>query len=304
VFITGPPIMAARRGAGATLTLPLRLVSVLGRVFPARPDTARPTSVTQTARDLASDVVDACGSADLIVLSHVAMDMAPWHSTTGALIDLFPRAPVAFTVCDQGRAGPFSALRVAGAYAASTPLRRVLMVLLVRQAVPRATDDRTCLPANMDLPANDAVVAVTLERVPAEKSGILLQQHARIGNDGLGESIRGCLPALITPDQPVWAIAGNGCVLDHMDTVGVSPLAVPRGLLRADQWTQLSGVSTATTLNNPPGWVVLVEYEPRLSHLSLAAINLADADLHLPVRRRIPAYPRHAKPADDRQSGV
>ncbi|MGB2570919.1 hypothetical protein ACPFP2_21065 [Micromonospora citrea] len=110
------------------------------------------TTFTDLVRPLVTEVADA--PTDLIVLAHVTPDAEPgWPASflTGAL----PGDPLAFAVADQGVAAPFTALRIAAAYARADGLDRAVVVLL---------DQGTFLTAGPPPEVGAGLVALVLER--------------------------------------------------------------------------------------------------------------------------------------------
>ncbi|MFC7545963.1 hypothetical protein [Plantactinospora sp. GCM10030261] len=110
------------------------------------------TTFTDLVRPLVAEV--AGKPTELVVLAHVTPDAEPgWPASflTGAL----PGAPLAFAVADQGVAAPFTALRIAQAYAGAEDFDRALVVLL---------DQGTFLTAGAPPPVRTGLVAVLLER--------------------------------------------------------------------------------------------------------------------------------------------
>ncbi|WP_159079458.1 hypothetical protein [Plantactinospora sp. BC1] len=309
-----PPLARAVR-ADPTVRLPLRLVSARHRAFgpdgdtdggadtgadtgvqPAverylrdlvasRDGTFRPealragagTSFSTMAHDLVGGIGPEWPSVDLIVLCHAVPELNPGTSPACSLVDAAPGTPVAFTLCDQGRVAPFSALRVAGAYLDSVPLRRALVLVLDQSTVPWEVDDRA------DLPSRDLGVALVLDRVPARPDGgLLLQQHAGVDPGQVGEVLRARLPALTTQPGPVRVVAGAGVPPGQLTGLDVPVVAGPAGLLCTSGWAYLSEATRSTATpgggdppgTGAPGRLVLVEYESRLRHLSLAAVDL------------------------------
>ncbi|GAB3984105.1 hypothetical protein V1634_34760 [Plantactinospora veratri] len=311
MLVTVAPPMARAVRVDPTVRLPLRLVSARHRAFgpdagadggagtgvppsverylrdlvASRGGTFRPealragagTSFTAMAHGLVAEIGPEWPSVDLIVLCHAVPEINPGTSPACSLVDAAPGTPVAFTVCDQGRVAPFSALRVAGAYLGSVPLRRVLVLVLDQGTVPWEVDDRA------DLPNRDLGVALVLDRVPARRDcGVLLQQHAEVDPGQVGELLRARLPALTAHPGPVRVVAGSGVPPGQLTGLDVPVVAAPAGLLCTSGWAYLSQASRSTATpggGDPagtadPARLVLVEYESRLRHLSLAAVDL------------------------------
>lgn len=287
--MTAAPAMAERTGAGATVTVPLRLVAARQRVY--RPHAAaveavdaderylrdlvesnggtfrpevlragRRTGFRTMALDLVRDLGAQWSSVDLVLLSHAVSDAEHRYFPACSLVDASPGSPLAFTVCDQGRVAPFSALRVAGTYVAGASFQRVLLLILDQSTVPWDVADRT------ELPTADVAVALLLDRAGGEdRGGVSLQHHAGVAAERIGAVLRAHLPTLAHRDPGARVIAGPGVPGDQLADLGAPVVAVPAGSLCAATWRHLSTPVRGTT--------VLVEYDARTRCLAVAAFE-------------------------------
>jgi hypothetical protein len=154
VFLAGPP-------AGGEQGLVLGLRRVLAREFDGHSagahhpdlrvflsDLVRPYGLELDERALRDGTGHAYGElgealvrelvgpdepVDLLVLVFASPDVQPGRAAAVHLGEVCPGRPLGFAVCDQGAAGVFSALRIAGAYARDGAVRRAL-VLVAEQA--------------------------------------------------------------------------------------------------------------------------------------------------------------------------
>ncbi len=187
---------------------------------------------------------------DLLVLAFDLHDLRPGQATSIYLSHLCPGDPLAFTVCDQGNAAPYTALRLIQTYARTGAVRRALLFVAEQSTMhyellsPAPVPD--CHAAAMFVlePGRPPVApliraAITPDRVLSELAGQLRDGDALIAGAGL-----------------------QACGLDRLDRSDVEIAAAPAGQPLTGTWWQL-----AETIDRP---VVLADYEPRLGYLSVA----------------------------------
>ncbi|MCA2211341.1 hypothetical protein [Jidongwangia harbinensis] len=259
----GPP-GADRPGPGAEEYLSDLVASGGGRFRPEILRAGGYTAFTTMARRLVDELGPGWSSVDLVILCHAVPDLDhrrfPGTFLTGAL----PAAPLGLTLCDQGSVVPFSALRVAGAYAATVPLRHILVLILDQATVPWHVADRT------GLPATDRAVALLLEPAPGPgRPGLPLRQFPGVAPDEVGALLKAHLPDLAGEHDRVRVIASPAVPADHLGSVA-SPVTVARpGQLCTAGWSQLARAGRTRA----PGRTVLIGYDARLRHLCLAAVD-------------------------------
>ncbi|MFD7662368.1 hypothetical protein [Streptomyces sp. NPDC059788] len=114
-----------------------------------------------TFSDLARGLLDALPPQpdpfDLVVVASDVPDFEPRVSGVSYLTDALPGTPPGFALCDQGDAAPYTALRLAGQYAADGRAGRALVAVM----------DQTTTPANPGPPrqgedARDGAAALLL----------------------------------------------------------------------------------------------------------------------------------------------
>jgi hypothetical protein len=139
------------------------------------------------ARALVGDLLDEHprpGPVDFAILAYASPDSVPNQVTGPFLVAALPGHPTTFTVTDQGRAAPFTALALAQRYARRHRYRRLVVMLF----------DQSLLPYELpQVPAQrldgDAAVAVVLERpdrgedgaAPVASPGYHVRQVAGVG---------------------------------------------------------------------------------------------------------------------------
>lgn len=203
------------------------------------------TTFTDLVRPLVAEVADA--PVDLIVLAHVTPDAEPgWPASflTGAL----PGEPLAFAVADQGVVAPFTALRVAAAYACADRIERVLVVLL------------------------DQGTFLTVGPLPEVGVGLVALVLARDGT--LGELSTQVVTG-VTPPQARSVLASSLADFAGTSTTGaaLSPATGPQGtalhpgeLPATGLWRGLTGRAAGA------GPVALADYEPAARCLGICVV--------------------------------
>lgn len=198
-------------------------------------------SFGEMAEALLPSVVGPDEPVDLLVLAYAMHDLRLGRATACYLSDRCPGRPMAFAVCDQGRAAPFTALRLIQAYA---PARALLFV--VEQS---ALHYEPRVPA----PVPDRHTAVAL-RLEASERAVEVRQHtqaapeaARRALDGHPAVIAGAALAGHVPEHAVVAEAGQPCT---------------------GPWWELSR-SPRT------GPVAVADYEPSLGYLCVSVLEVA-----------------------------
>jgi hypothetical protein len=222
-------------------TLPGYLAD-MGRPFGVRLR-AEPFTSGHSHGEMAEPLIEALDDGrpiDVLVLAERMHDVRPGRATATYLGSRVPGAPLAFAVCDQGSAAPFTALRLLDAYARSGACARALL-LVVEQATLHY---EPVTPVR--LPDRHTAVALLLEAGPT--TTITVRQH--VGESELDAELDDLCSG--HPDPVV--LRGNA------------------GLPLTGLWWEL-----AAGLGN---WVaqgkrvVLADHDPTVGLLSVAAIDL------------------------------
>ncbi|SCG76320.1 beta-ketoacyl-[acyl-carrier-protein] synthase family protein [Micromonospora coxensis] len=239
------------------------------------------TTFTDLVRPLVTEVADA--PVDLIVLAHVTPDAEPgWPASflTGAL----PGEPLAFAVADQGVAAPFTALRVAAAYARADRFERVLVVLL---------DQGTFLTAGPPPQVGAGLVALVLDRggtlgemstrvvagVPPPRARSVLASSLA---DFAGTLVTGA--ALSPPDGPQGTapgpvgLPGSGLGPVGLPETAPGPVGLPGSGLGP---VELPGTGLWRELTDRlagGGPVALADYDPAARCLGICVVAPPDAE--------------------------
>jgi hypothetical protein len=205
---------------------------------------------------------------DLIIFAFAVADLSPGRSTATYLAHLCPGEPLAFTICDQGIAAPYTALRLLGAYSGSGGCRRV--VLMVAEQATTCYD----LPAPAKMPTRHAAVLLVLD---SDGQGSLgpVRQVLGVGPADVYDVVTAVVTELAPDHGNVTLITGNG-----LDSVGPLPplasgkqLAAPPGQPCTGVWWELVGGlgSSAATGRR----VLIADYDAVLEYACITAIDVA-----------------------------
>jgi len=225
---------------------------------------------------------------DLIVMAHAVSDVIPGRSTAAYLSHLCPGGPLAFAVCDQGNAAPFTALRLIRAYAAGAGCRRSLL-LVAEQAAALYEP-----PAPAPMP--DRHAAVLIDFGDSAPGGLMAAEvRAGVAPEQVAGELHSRAAALAAGAGDVTLVAGNGLSGLLAGTGSGGPAAgmqvqstsangalaglpagelilAPAGQPCTGVWWELAG--------RLPGWaatphrVLLADYEANLGYLCLSAIDV------------------------------
>lgn len=248
---------------------------------PLRPDASGGHSYGEMLATLIGDLVPPTQPADLLILGFAVPDVWPERATATFLSHACPGSPLAFTVCDQGCAAGFTALRLARDYAVGGGCRRVL-VALAEQA--RLDYDP---PAPASVPARHAAFAMLCDAHPAPATG------GGPGTDGapvlgavrvlpgvtagevpavLHRALAGLLPAAEAGEEKRSVVLGEGLVpLIGGDLPGWRSVPPPPGQPLTGVWRELAAWAAMPSR----GSLAIADYDPVLRYLCLAtfAVN-------------------------------
>lgn len=216
---------------------------------------------------------------DLLVVAYGIHDVRLGRNTATYLSSRCPGNPLAFAVCDQGVAAPFSALRAMHAYAATGACRRALLLVVEQSALHYELAE----PARV--PDRHSAVGLLLEAGLAaggEVGGtVTVRQRTAVPPGQAGALLAAELTELPRP-----AGAGGGVTLIlgadlatewtgqwTGDRAEDEVVLAPAGQPYTGVWWELAA--------GLPGWsagerrVVVAEYDPALGYLCTATMWLA-----------------------------
>ncbi|GHH75564.1 hypothetical protein GCM10018781_44670 [Kitasatospora indigofera] len=226
-------------------------------------------SYGEMAEGLLREVLPEDEPVDLLILAFSSPDVRPGRSTALHLSRFCPGSPLAFAVCDQGSAAPFTALRIATDYARTGACRRA--VVLVMEAAHLHHE-----PAGpVALPERHCAVLLVCEADGGEGGGAVVRQSSGPAADPAPDLVRAERAAL----GPAAAV-----VLGPGLTVPSGPTAPPgltalSGVTGCDRTAEarggqpLTGVWSALA-ERLPGWraegrpVLVADLDRRLGRLS------------------------------------
>lgn len=240
-------------------------------------------SYGEMAGALLRETTQAGKPVDLIVLAFAIHDMVPGRSTAAHLSHLCPGSPMAFAVCDQGAAAPFTGLRLIREYARTDSCRLALLVVAEQATLPYDAAAPAAIPAR-----HAAVTLLCGESGPGRLGTV--RQHADVAPEPAADLLARELAALSAGRGDVTLVAGNGLrcpagaavpsgsgvparAVLPVDTSAVDQVLIaPPGQPCTGVWWELAG--------GLPGWaaegrrVLLADYDPMLRYLCVSAIDV------------------------------
>ncbi len=203
---------------------------------------------------------------DLLIFAFAVADLAPGRATATYLASLCPGEPLAFTICDQGIAAPYTALRLLGAYGGSA--RRA--VLMVAEQATAFYD----LPAPAEMPTRHAAVLLVFDAGSAGGFGPVRQLRG-VGPMAVPDVVSAAVTELAADHDEVTLITGNG-----LDSCGPLPpmlsgqrLAAPAGQPCTGVWWQLAGGLGSSAAAGRR--VLIADYDAALEYVCVTAIDVA-----------------------------
>jgi len=218
-------------------------------------------SFTTMAMDLLDSVILDGDPIELAVVAHVTPDIDCRLAATTYLSHVLPGCALAFAVSDCGMATPYTALRLAGAYARRHDYRRALVLLVDQATLPYDVPGGTA-------PAGDAAIGILLAR--GGPTGIGLQQLAGVRPAAVPTAVDGLLDAVAGPDEPIAVIAGAGIDPDRdLPERCEAVWCAPAGYPCTATWEGLARHIGACA----GGRVVLVDYDRTTGDLCACAVD-------------------------------
>lgn len=209
---------------------------------------------------------------DLLVLAYDLHDLQPGRATATYLSHLCPGNPLAFSVCDQGTAAAFSALRLIGIYAGAGSCQRALLLVTEQSALHYRP------AAAAALPERHAAVALLLEK--SGSAGLPVRQHPDVSADRAPALLLEELDQLLAGRTGVRLILGAGLSgpdrppLKLPSAVG-NVIPAPTGQPCTGSWWELA--ANQQRWSEQSRFVVVADYDPSLEYLSLCAADFAPA---------------------------
>lgn len=225
----------------------------------------------EMAEALIRDMLREDEPVDVLILAYAMHDVRPGQSTALYLSDICPGRPLAFTVCDQGIAGPYTAARIASEYVRGGENVRALIVIAEQDALHYEPLAEPGVPVT--LPDGRYAVAMFLEGAgtsavsavrefagtePGEVRDLLAEQMAD-------------LAAATDPERRV-LILGAGLSKDDADGLGIDRIiAAPVGQPCTGVWSELAQGQAEWAQQG--ALVTLADYDRQLRTLCLCTIE-------------------------------
>jgi hypothetical protein len=228
------------------------------------------------AGSLLARLVPADQPVDLLILAFAVHDVVPGRSAAAYLSSLCPGAPMAFAVCDQGAAAPFTGLQLIREYTRTAQCRRAVLAVVEQDTLPYEVADPAVLPTRS---------AAVLLLCDQDGTGGLqeVRQYPGTSPAQAGALLARELTALAGGRDDVTLIAGSA-LAPPAGSAGAAPLRAalpagsevvfgPAGQPVTGVWWELAG--------GLPGWatrgrrVLLAEYEAALRYLCVSVIDIS-----------------------------
>jgi len=245
----GPSALALNPGHQADLSL---YVADMVRPYGLAPrhdidDAGRGYSYGEMAEELIRDLVPAQTPVDVVVLVFSIPDVRPGRATAVYLSHVCPGNPLAFALCDQGRAGGFAGLHLLREYARTGGCRRGLLVIAEQSTMHYEP------PVPVAVPTRHAAVALLCE---ADAPGGALVSGLRLLPD-------------VDPELVEDRLARELATLDAADATLIVGTPAGDGQPDTGVWFALR-----EALDDPThGRVIVAQYEPLLRYLCVAVVD-------------------------------
>jgi len=229
---------------------------------PPSPDLGQ--SYGEMGQALLAALVPADEPVDLLVLAFAVHDLWPSRATAAYLSHLCPGTPMSFAICDQGSAAAFTALRIAGEYAASAGCRRTLLIVVEQAALPYAS--------TATLPLCHRGVAM-LYGESAEPSArvVGVRQHAGLAGEGVPELATAELAELSAGHRDVRLVLSDALAAVWSGRPAGRVRVTPPGQPSTGLWWELVGELAGGA--DGADLLVAADYDPGLGYLCVAAIE-------------------------------
>ena len=250
----GPSELALNPGHQADLSV---YVADMVRPYGLAPrvdidDAGRGYSYGEMAEALIAELVPAEAPVDVAVLVFAIPDVRPGRATAVYLSHVCPGNPLAFALCDQGRAGGFAGLQLLREYARTGGCRRGLLVVAEQSTMHY----EPAMP--VALPTRHAAVALLCEA----------DTHGSGAPGGALVSGLRLLPD-VDPELVEDRLARELATLDAADATLIVGTPAGDGQPDTGVWFAL-----AEALDDPThGRVIVAQYEPLLRYLCVAVVD-------------------------------
>jgi 4-hydroxymandelate oxidase len=210
-------------------------------------DAGRGYSYGEMAEALITDLVPPQSPVDVLVLVFAVPDVRPGRATAVYLSHVCPGNPLAFALCDQGRAGAFAGLRLLREYVRTGGCRRGLLVIVEQSTLHYQP------PVPVALPTRHAAVALMCEADAA--TGALVSAVRQLPD--------------VAPESVDGRLARELAALGAADATLIVGSPTGDGQPDTQVWWELTEALDSTA----HGRVVVAQYEPLLRYLCVASVE-------------------------------
>lgn len=231
----------------------------------------------QSYGEMGEPLIDALASPerpiDLLVLAFAVHDLRPGQATAPYLSYRCPGSPLAFSVCDQGVAAGFTALRLIQTYVRTGRFERALLLVMEQTALHY----QPFRPA--PVPDRIASAALLLER-----SGLAglspVRQYPAVAAEDAGRQLADQVAALATDPARTTLVIGAEYADDvladrRLPDLVEQILIAPAGQPATGAWWEFAGGLAEWT--DQRRLVLLADYDRPLGYLSLATADFSPA---------------------------
>ncbi|BCJ61921.1 hypothetical protein [Micromonospora endophytica] len=220
-------------------------------------------------RELAEELMDRCpspfGTPDLLILAYGLPDRYPLKTVTTRLNALFGGGSRSFAVSENGLRAPFTALRIADAYARSGKAASLALFVCEQTTLPYRD------PLVHDTPLLDSAVLLYFDT--GTDTGYRLIASRAAGSDvPLGELLAGQRPAL--PPGPALLVAGPWPTDDQLGGLDLPVHRCQPGGYCTSVWLDL--VRHHEEWATQYASLVLCDTDPRTGRSQVAVLSNAD----------------------------
>lgn len=227
----------------------------------------------EMAEELIAALVPPTEPVDLVVLAFAVPDVRAGRTVASYRGRVCPGDPLAFAVCDQGTAAPYTGLRLVRELAASGGCRRSLLLVVEQPTLAY----RPTVPVT--LPARAAAVGLRFDTAGPARL-VADRQHPGMAPPAVAERLAADLAELRDGVRELELVLGAGLAGTAVDGLPVDRVrAAPAGQPSTGAWWALGDELSEPGGGTAPAGrrLALADYEPALGCLCLAAFDLAAA---------------------------
>jgi 4-hydroxymandelate oxidase len=226
--------------------------------------TALGHSYGEMAEPLIAALVPPDQPVDLLVLAFSVHDLRPGRPTAAYLSHVTPGSPMAFAICDQGSAAPFTGLRIVREYSASAGVRRALLIVAEQAALPY-----DC-PAPM--PSRHRAIAMLYGDCTSPQARVVeISQHPGVPPEQVAELVAKESARLLAGRRQARLVLSDSLAAAWSPAADWPVRVIPAGHPVTGVWWGLVDELSADA--DDGALLVLADYDPGLRYLCLTAVE-------------------------------